>query len=92
MLQVEECYWKLLQKNGEFNVSDLTVNQKVIIKEINGERIITYGEIASKAVGIEIPEEIELKEITDFKLIGTSVKNVDGKKIVTGKPLIRFRF
>ena len=53
---------------------------------------MTYGEIASKAVGIEIPEEVELKEISDFKLIGTSKKNVDGKKIVTGEPLFGLDF
>ena len=36
------------------------------IKEKNGERSISYGDIASKAVSIEIPEEVELKEISDF--------------------------
>ncbi|WP_242121531.1 molybdopterin cofactor-binding domain-containing protein [Aestuariivivens sediminicola] len=72
-------------------VSDLDV-EKGIIKEINGERTISYGEIASKAVGIEVPEEIELKDITDFQLIGTSKKNVDGLKIVTGKPVYGLDF
>jgi isoquinoline 1-oxidoreductase subunit beta len=72
-------------------VSELIVIQGVI-KENNGERSVTYGEIASKAVGIEIPEEVELKDIKDFKLIGTSVKNVDGKKIITGKPLFGLDF
>tara|TARA_R110002049_G_scaffold248695_4_gene423169 strand:+ start:6254 stop:8455 length:2202 start_codon:yes stop_codon:yes gene_type:complete len=78
-------------KEWELSVSDLTVDQG-IIKEKNGERTMTYGEIASKAVGIEIPEEVELKEISDFKLIGTSKKNVDGKKIVTGEPLFGLDF
>lgn len=72
-------------------VSELMVSQGVI-KEKSGERSITYGEIASKAVGIEVPEEVELKEISDFKLIGTSVKNVDAKKIITGKPLFGLDF
>ncbi|MCR8669232.1 molybdopterin-dependent oxidoreductase [Aestuariibaculum sp. M13] len=63
-----------------------------IIKEINGDRTMSYGEIASKAVGLEVPEEVELKDIKDFKLISTSVKNVDGKKIVTGKPLFGLDF
>ena len=78
-------------KEWGLKFSDLTAT-KGIIKEINGERIITYGEIASKAVGIEIPEEIELKEPANFQLIGTSVKNVDGKKIVTGQPLFGLDF
>lgn len=78
-------------KEWNVPVSDLTVVQGVI-KEKNGERSIGYGEIASKAVGMEVPEEVELKEVKDFKLISTSVKNVDGKKIVTGEPLFGLDF
>lgn len=78
-------------KEWGLTASDLTVD-KGVIKEKNGDRTIGYGEIASKAVGIEIPEEIELKEISEFKLIGTSKKNVDGKNIVTGKPLFGLDF
>ncbi len=78
-------------KEWEISVSDLSVTQG-IIKEKNGERTITYGEIASKAVDIEVPEEVELKEISEFNLIGTSKKNVDGKKIVTGVPLFGLDF
>ncbi|WP_209402703.1 molybdopterin cofactor-binding domain-containing protein [Pseudozobellia sp. WGM2] len=57
----------------------------------------SYGEMASAAVSIEkpdeapetieAPEEIELKDIKDFTIIGTDRKNVDGPSIVTGKPL-----
>lgn len=72
-------------------IADVTAVDGVI-KENNGERSFTYGEIASKAVGIEVPEELELKEIKDFKLIGSSKKNVDGKKIVTGQPLFGLDF
>ena len=46
-----------------------------------------YGKIAAAAANISVPEEVELKELEDFKIIGTSRKNVDGKKIVTGQPL-----
>ncbi len=78
-------------KEWGLQVSDLTASEG-IIKENNGERSVSYGEIASKAVGLEIPEEVELKEPKDFKLIGTSVKNVDGKKIVMGEPLFGLDF
>ena len=78
-------------KEWGLKVSDLTASEG-IIKESNGERTITYGEIASKAVGLEVPEEVELKAVKDFKLIGTSQKNVDGKKIVTGEPLFGLDF
>ncbi len=46
-----------------------------------------YGEMASAAANIPIPEEVALKDINDFKIIGTDRKNVDGPKIVSGKPL-----
>ena len=56
-----------------------------------------YGEMASAAAGVEVPdeaptnvevpEEVELKDTKDFKIIGTDQKNVDGPKIVTGQPL-----
>ncbi|WP_026953700.1 xanthine dehydrogenase family protein molybdopterin-binding subunit [Algoriphagus vanfongensis] len=46
-----------------------------------------YGEMASLAATLEVPEEVTLKEIKDFKIIGNSKKNVDGQKIVTGQPM-----
>lgn len=46
-----------------------------------------YGELASLAAGLPVPEEVSLKKTGDFKIIGNSKKNVDGVKIVTGKPL-----
>lgn len=53
----------------------------------SSETSASFGEMASAAVQIPVPEEVELKAIDDFKIIGTSKKNVDGHKIVTGKPL-----
>ena len=47
----------------------------------------SYGSMASAAAEIPVPEEVELKATDDFNIIGTSKKNVDGLKIVTGKPL-----
>ncbi len=46
-----------------------------------------YGEFASAAANLEVPDEVELKNLKDFKIIGTSRRNVDGRKIVTGQPL-----
>lgn len=52
-----------------------------------GNKKISYGEIATKAARLPIPEEVKLKEVKDFKIIRTSRKNVEGKNIVSGKPL-----
>ncbi len=46
-----------------------------------------YGEMASAASKLTVPKEVKLKAVKDFKIIGTSKKNVDAKNIVTGKPL-----
>ena len=58
-----------------------------ILKHESSGKAAHYGEMASLAASLPVPEEVEVKEISDFKLIGTSRKNVDGKKIVTGQPL-----
>ncbi len=51
------------------------------------DKQVGYGEVASLAATLPIPEEVELKETKDFNIIGTSRKNVEGKNIMTGKPM-----
>lgn len=58
-----------------------------VLHHKNSGKSAGYGEMASVAAKIPVPEEVQLKDLKDFKIIGTSRKNVDGKKIVTGKPL-----
>lgn len=50
-------------------------------------RSATYGEMASAAATMPVPEEVQLKDVRDFTIVGTSRKNVEAKKIVTGQPL-----
>lgn len=57
-----------------------------ILKHESGKEA-HYGEMASAAAQFEVPETVELKDSKDFAIIGKSKKNVDGEKIVTGKPL-----
>lgn len=68
------------------NPAEVTTSEGKIMHTASG-REVHFGEVASAAAQLEIPKEVELKEIKDFKIIGTSRKNVDGTKIVTGKPL-----
>ena len=67
-------------------INEITTEAGILHHQSTGKKIY-YGEIATKAAGIPIPEEVKLKEVKDFKIIRTSRKNVDGPKIVTGKPL-----
>ena len=46
-----------------------------------------YGEMVGLAATLPVPKEVKLKERKDFKIIGSSKKNVDLRKITTGKPL-----
>ncbi|MEM6361650.1 MAG: molybdopterin cofactor-binding domain-containing protein [Bacteroidota bacterium] len=66
-------------------VSELTTDKGIISH--NSGKSLGYGEVASLATSVEIPEEVDVKDIKDFKLIGTDVRNVDAPKIVTGQPL-----
>ena len=67
-------------------VGELTTEAGVISHESSGQSA-GYGEMAALAATLSVPEEVALKELKDFKIIGTSRKNVDGRKIVTGEPL-----
>lgn len=51
------------------------------------ERLASYGEMAAAAAQIEAPEEVTLKTPQEYNIIGTSKKNVDAAKIVTGQPM-----
>jgi isoquinoline 1-oxidoreductase beta subunit len=73
-------------RQWEVPAEELSTEAGVIKHEKSG-RTIGYGAVASAAAEIPIPEEVTLKDPKDFKIIGTSRRNVDGKKIVTGAPL-----
>ncbi|UII19026.1 molybdopterin cofactor-binding domain-containing protein [Fulvivirga ligni] len=47
----------------------------------------SYGQLAMAASKLTPPEKVELKDNSNFKIIGSSRKNVEGKKIVTGSEM-----
>lgn len=73
-------------KQWQVNIDQVSTENGMLKNKANGATL-GFGEVAVAAAGLEIPEDIQLKDPKDFKLIGTYVKNVDGPKIVTGKPL-----
>ncbi len=70
----------------EVPVEEITTEAGVLHHETSGKSA-SYGEMAAAAAQIPVPEEVELKEPKDYKIIGHSKKNVDGLDIVTGKPM-----
>lgn len=51
-----------------------------------------YGEMASLAANIPVPEEVVLKDVKTFNIIGFPQKNVDAKNIITGKSMFGLDF
>jgi isoquinoline 1-oxidoreductase beta subunit len=84
----------LVQAAAEkWNVSadTCTTENGFVIHAASGNKL-SYGELAAAASKMTVPKEVKLKDRKDFKLIGTPVKNVENKNIVTGKPLFGLDF
>ncbi|MCY1720924.1 molybdopterin-dependent oxidoreductase [Prolixibacteraceae bacterium Z1-6] len=73
-------------KAWNVSVEEVTSETGVLMHEGSGKKA-GYGEFASVAAQVAVPEKVDLKELDDFSIVGTSRKNVDGMGIVTGKPL-----
>ena len=68
------------------DINQLTTNKGFVYNSAKTKKI-EYGEIAPKAVNIKVPENLKLKDPENYKIIGTSKKNVEGPKIVKGENL-----
>lgn len=66
----------------------LTTEKGKVIHSASG-RSATYGELATKAATLPIPDEksVRLKKEGEFRVMGSRVGGVDNPAIVTGKPL-----
>jgi isoquinoline 1-oxidoreductase beta subunit len=50
-------------------------------------RSLGYGDLASAAASVPVPQDVKLKEPADFKLIGTNAKRLDTPSKVNGTAL-----
>lgn len=73
-------------KQWNVPVGEITTEAGILYHKSSGKSA-KYGDMASAASQIPVPKEVALKEPKDFKIVGTSRKNVDGKNIITGKPM-----
>ena len=70
-------------------VAEITTSMGVLYHKASN-RSAGYGEMASAASALEVPGEVTLKDRSEFTIVGTDRKNVDGLQIVTGKPLFGY--
>lgn len=68
--------------------SECIAEAGTVIHRPTGRRL-TYGELATKAATLPVPDEkeVKLKEPDEFKLLGSRVGGIDNPAIVTGQPL-----
>jgi isoquinoline 1-oxidoreductase beta subunit len=66
--------------------AEITTEGGIIYHKAGGKQA-GYGEMASIAAKLEVPKDVPLKKLSDFKVIGNSKRNVEGLNIVTGKPM-----
>ncbi|KIC89220.1 xanthine dehydrogenase family protein molybdopterin-binding subunit [Flavihumibacter sp. ZG627] len=94
-------YWKPLREAGAaarqmlieaasqswaVPAAEITTKAGILYHQKTGKQA-TYGSLATKASAIAIPKGMKLKDAKEFKVVKSSIKNVEGKKIVTGEPL-----
>jgi isoquinoline 1-oxidoreductase beta subunit len=78
MMQAAADQWKV-------DVNSCKTSKGVVLGP-SGQKA-TYGSLAEAASKLPIPAEVSFKDRKDYKIIGTRVKGVDNKNVVTGKPL-----
>ncbi len=70
-------------KRWNVDVASCRAQSGEVLHSPTGRRI-RYGELASDAARLPVPENVVLKRLEDFKLIGTPAKRVDAPAKVNG--------
>jgi len=62
------------------------------VRSADGSRSATYGELASQAAKLPVPQDVPLKSPAEFRIIGKSRSDVDLPAILKGGPLFSLDF
>jgi isoquinoline 1-oxidoreductase beta subunit len=73
------------------DVAALATGSGFVIDDMSGSRL-SYGELALEAAALPVPEDPPLKDGGQFRLVGTSVSDVDQRAIVSGKQVYSLDF
>lgn len=78
-------------KQWNVEATECATSNGFVIHAKTGNKL-SYGELAEAASKIAVPADVPLKNRKDFKIIGSSVRNVENKKIITGKGIFGLDF
>lgn len=78
-------------KRWNADAIECTTDNGFVIHAKSGRKL-SYGELAEDASQLTLPADIPLKNRKDFKIIGTTVRNVENKNIHTGKGVFGLDF
>lgn len=68
--------------------ADTLITRDSFVIDPTGDRRISYGELAGKAASRRVqPEQIKLKQRSDYRIMGKDAGAVDVRDIVMGRPL-----
>ena len=73
------------------DATECTTSNGFVIHAATGKKS-GYGELVEEAAKLTAPADVPLKNRKDFKIIGTAVRNVENKKIITGKGMFGLDF
>ncbi len=95
-----KMYWKPLREAGAaarqmlraaaaqtWNVPVGEVKTHAGVLSHSSGKTAQYGQMAAKAATLPVPKDLVLKSPKDFTIVRKSKKNVEGQKVVSGKPL-----
>ena len=78
-------------KKWNVDPTECTTANSFVLHSKTGNKL-SYGELAEEASKLTVPADVPLKNRKDFKIIGSSVRNVENKNIATGKGMFGLDF
>ncbi|MBK1833806.1 xanthine dehydrogenase family protein molybdopterin-binding subunit [Roseibacillus ishigakijimensis] len=82
--KVRQMLREAAAQRWEVPVAEVSTEKGHLLHPGTGRKL-TYGEVASEAATLPVPDRVSLKAPEQFSLIGKDTRNVDGLAIVTGK-------
>lgn len=73
--------------------SDCATENGFVINKLSSKKL-SYGELTESASKIPVPENVPLKDPSQFKYIGTKeiIRRIDSQEKITGKPVFGYDF